>query len=101
MAAQYRALVMESVRGMVNGKLKLIFVEIMRELKASGYQVSAGLMNAMYFGVPQSCERMIFISVRGMTFAESRPSGPADSSHPGRRSAHRLLHARGAAGGAA
>jgi len=36
----------------------------MRELKASGYQVSARLMNAMYFGVPQSRERMIFIEVR-------------------------------------
>ncbi len=46
------------------GKMKLIFVEILRELKASGYQVSARLMNAMYFGVPQSRERMIFIGVR-------------------------------------
>jgi hypothetical protein len=32
--------------------------------KASGYRVSARLMNAMYFGVPQSRERMIFIGVR-------------------------------------
>jgi site-specific DNA-cytosine methylase len=46
------------------GKMKLIFVEILRELKASGYKVSARLMNAMYFGVPQSRERMIFIGVR-------------------------------------
>jgi DNA (cytosine-5)-methyltransferase 1 len=36
----------------------------MRELKGSGYKVSARLMNAMYFGVPQSRERMIFIGVR-------------------------------------
>jgi DNA (cytosine-5)-methyltransferase 1 len=49
---------------MVKGKMKLIFAEIMRELKASGYQVSARLMNAMYFGVPQSRERMIFIGIR-------------------------------------
>ena len=40
------------------------FAEIMRELKGSGYKVSARLMNAMYFGVPQSRERMIFIGVR-------------------------------------
>ena len=46
------------------GKMKLIFAEIMRELKASGYRVSARLMNAMYFGVPQSRERMIFIGMR-------------------------------------
>ena len=46
------------------GKMKVIFAEIMRELKGSGYQVSARLMNAMYFGVPQSRQRMIFIGVR-------------------------------------
>jgi len=61
---QPKVLVMENVSGMVKGKMKLIFAEIMRELKASGYQVSARLMNAMYFGVPQSRERMIFIGVR-------------------------------------
>ena len=55
---------MENVSGMVKGKMKLIFAEIMRELKASGYQVSARLMNTMYFGVPQSRERMIFIGIR-------------------------------------
>jgi DNA (cytosine-5)-methyltransferase 1 len=59
-----KVLVMENVSGMVKGKMKLIFVEILRELKASGYKVSARLMNAMYFGVPQSRERMIFIGVR-------------------------------------
>ena len=59
-----KVLVMENVSGMVKGKMKLIFAEIMRELKASGYHVSARLMNAMYFGVPQSRERMIFIGVR-------------------------------------
>jgi DNA (cytosine-5)-methyltransferase 1 len=59
-----KVLVMENVRGMVVGKMKLIFVEILRELKASGYEVKARLMNAMYFGVPQSRERIIFIGVR-------------------------------------
>lgn len=61
---QPKAFVMENVSGMVKGKMKLIFAEIMRELKASGYNVSARLMNAMYFGVPQSRPRMIFIGVR-------------------------------------
>ena len=56
--------VMENVSGMVKGKMKLVFAEIMRDLKASGYQVSARLMNAMYFDVPQSRERMIFVGVR-------------------------------------
>jgi DNA (cytosine-5)-methyltransferase 1 len=44
--------------------MRLIFTEIMHEPKASGYHVSARLMNAMYFGVPQSRQRMIFLGVR-------------------------------------
>jgi DNA (cytosine-5)-methyltransferase 1 len=61
---QPKVFVMENVSGMVKGKMKLIFAEIMRELKASGYKVSARLMNAMYFNVPQSRQRMIFIGIR-------------------------------------
>ncbi len=61
---QPKVFIMENVSGMVKGKMKLVFVEILKELKASGYQVSARLLNAMYFGVPQSRERMIFIGVR-------------------------------------
>jgi len=75
-----KVFVMENVSGMVKGKMKLVFVEILKELKASGYQVSAKLLNAMYFHVPQSRERMIFIGVRddlGMApthpRAESKP----------------------------
>lgn len=59
-----KVFVMENVSGMVKGKMKLVFVEILKELKASGYRVSAKLLNAMYFHVPQSRERMIFIGVR-------------------------------------
>lgn len=61
---QPKVFVMENVSGMVKGKMKLVFAEILRELKTSGYQVSARMLNAMYFGVPQSRERMIFIGVR-------------------------------------
>lgn len=61
---QPKVFVMENVSGMVKGKMKLVFAEILRELKASGYVVSARLLNAMYFNVPQSRERMIFIGVR-------------------------------------
>lgn len=59
-----KVFVMENVSGMVKGKMKILFAEILRELKASGYNVSARLLNAMYFHVPQSRERMIFIGVR-------------------------------------
>jgi DNA (cytosine-5)-methyltransferase 1 len=61
---QPKVFVMENVSGMVKGKMKLIFTEILKELKASGYKVSARLLNAMYFGVPQSRQRLIFIGVR-------------------------------------
>jgi DNA (cytosine-5)-methyltransferase 1 len=61
---QPKAFVMENVSGMVKGKMKLVFTEIMRELKASGYIVKARVLNAMYYGVPQSRERMIIIGVR-------------------------------------
>lgn len=73
-----KVFVMENVSGMVKGKMKLIFADILRELKASGYQVSARLMNAMYFNVPQSRERMIFIGVReDAGVAPSHPRGTA------------------------
>lgn len=75
-----KVFVMENVSGMVKGKMKLVFVDILRELKASGYVVSARLLNAMYFNVPQSRERMIFIGVRddvGRT-----PSHPKAESRP-------------------
>lgn len=61
---QPKVFVMENVSGMVKGKMKILFAEILRELKASGYRVKAKLLNAMYLGVPQSRERMIFIGVR-------------------------------------
>ncbi len=59
-----KVFVMENVSGMVKGKMKLLFAEIMQELRASGYRVKARLLNAMWFGVPQSRERVIFIGVR-------------------------------------
>lgn len=75
-----KVFVMENVSGLVKGKMKLIFAEIMRELKASGYRVSCRLMNAMYFNVPQSRQRLIFIGVRDDLAIE--PSHPGAESRP-------------------
>lgn len=75
-----KAFVMENVSGMVKGKMKLVFAEIMRELKASGYRVSCRLLNAMYFHVPQSRERLIFIGVRDDLGIE--PSHPRAEAKP-------------------
>lgn len=75
-----KVFVMENVSGMVKGVMKLVFAEILRELRASGYKVSARLLNAMYFNVPQSRERMIFIGVRDDLGIE--PSHPKGESVP-------------------
>jgi DNA (cytosine-5)-methyltransferase 1 len=77
---QPRVFVMENVSGMVKGKMKLLFAEILRELKACGYRVSARLMNAMYFNVPQSRPRMIFIGIRDDCGIE--PSHPSAQQRP-------------------
>lgn len=77
---QPKVFVMENVSGMVKGVMKLVFAEILRELKASGYQVKARLLNAMYFNVPQSRERMIFIGVREDLGLD--PTHPAGESMP-------------------
>jgi len=61
---QPKVFIMENVSGMVKGSMKLIFAECLKELKSCGYTVKAWLLNAKYFGVPQSRERMIFIGVR-------------------------------------
>lgn len=75
-----RAFVMENVSGMVKGDFKIIFAEILRTLKRCGYRVKARLLNAMFYGVPQSRERMIFIGVREDIGRE--PSHPAGWSVP-------------------
>lgn len=59
-----KVFVMENVSGMVKGNMKFVFVEILKELKAASYNVKARLLNAKYYEVPQSRERMIFIGVR-------------------------------------
>lgn len=74
-----RAFVMENVSGMVKGDFKLIFAEILRTLKGCGYRVKARLLNAMFYGVPQSRERMIFVGVREDIGREpSHPAGWCD-----------------------
>ena len=56
--------VMENVTGMVKGTMKGRFIEIMETLKGLDYNVKCKQMNSMYYGVPQSRERLIFIGVR-------------------------------------
>lgn len=59
-----KCFVMENVSGMVKGKMKTAFAEILRTLKACGYRVKARLLNTQFFNVPQARPRLIFIGVR-------------------------------------
>jgi len=77
-----RAFVMENVSGMVKGKMKLIFADILRMLRDCGYRVSARLLNAMYFQVPQSRQRMIFVGVREDLGVEPSHPRPINSLYP-------------------
>ncbi|MEZ5945231.1 MAG: DNA cytosine methyltransferase [Planctomycetaceae bacterium] len=76
---QPKTFVMENVAGMVKGKMKLIFAECLKELRASGYRVRARLFNTSSFGVPQSRRRLIFMGVRDDLNIEPsfpKPCGP-------------------------
>ncbi|MFF9204418.1 DNA cytosine methyltransferase [Streptomyces sp. NPDC014986] len=63
---QPKCFVMENVSGMVKGQMRSLFAEILGALKAAGpgYRVTARLLDASYFRVPQKRLRMIFIGVR-------------------------------------
>jgi DNA (cytosine-5)-methyltransferase 1 len=73
---QPKAFVMENVAGMVRGNMRFIFTDILQELRESGYRVKARVLNAKFFGVPQSRERIIFIGVRSdLGIEPSHPVG--------------------------
>jgi len=56
--------IMENVSGMIKGKMKGKYLEIWENLMQLNYNVKSKLMNAMWYDVPQSRERMFFIGVR-------------------------------------
>lgn len=59
-----KVFVMENVPGLVQGKAKGVFLEVMKMLKDCGYEVKVRVINAALLGVPQARERLIFIGVR-------------------------------------
>lgn len=61
---QPRTFVAENVKGLVLGKARGYYREILRRLKACGYRVEARVLDAQWLGVPQHRERVIFIGVR-------------------------------------
>ena len=75
-----KAFIMENVRGLVLGAMKRTFLTIISELRACGYRVKAQLMNAQYYNVPQSRERVIFVGIREDLGIE--PSHPKPQTRP-------------------
>ena len=61
---QPKTFVAENVSGLVTGKAKGYFKEILAELKDCGYTVSARILDASWLGVPQARNRLIFVGVR-------------------------------------
>jgi DNA (cytosine-5)-methyltransferase 1 len=72
---QPRAFVAENVSGLIKGTAKGYFLEILRALRACGYQVEAKLLDAQWLGVPQSRQRLIFVGTR--LDLDARPAFPA------------------------
>jgi DNA (cytosine-5)-methyltransferase 1 len=72
-----KCVVIENVAGMVKGKMKAVAGEIVSSLKARGYAVAAGVMDAQYFGVPQRRVRTVFLGSR-----VGQPRLPRPTSRP-------------------
>lgn len=61
---QPKVFVAENVSGLAKGVAKGYLNQIIRELRASGYQVSCKILDAQWLGVPQKRARTIFVGVR-------------------------------------
>ena len=61
---QPKVFVAENVSGLVKGVAKGFFLQILHDLKGSGYKVEARLLDAQWLGVPQMRQRIIFIGIR-------------------------------------
>jgi len=59
-----KVFVMENVPGMAQGIMRGKFNEILAKLKSLNYTVKCRQMNAMWYGVPQSRRRLVFIGTR-------------------------------------
>lgn len=75
---QPKVFVMENVTGMVKGHMKQAYLTIIKTLRECGYKARGEVLNAMYYNVPQSRERVIIIGVRedlGIEPSHPKPQG--------------------------
>lgn len=77
---QPKVFVMENVTGLVKGCMKQAYLTIIKTLRDCGYKAKGEVMNAMYYNVPQSRERVIIIGVRDDLGIE--PSHPTPQGRP-------------------
>jgi len=59
-----KVFIAENVSGLIKGTAKGMFLEILKDLKDSGYKVKCKLLDAQWLGVPQMRQRIIFVGVR-------------------------------------
>lgn len=77
---QPKVFVMENVTGMVKGVMKQAYLSIIKTLRECGYDAKGEVLNAMYYGVPQSRERVIIIGVR--KDLKIKPTHPKPTTKP-------------------
>ena len=69
-----KAFIMENVSGLRKGKMRLMFAEMTKALKRTGYKVSCRELNAWWYGVPQNRTRLIWVGIRDdLPFEPSHP----------------------------
>lgn len=61
---QPQVFIMENVPGMIKGVMRGRFKEIMLKMKSLNYNVKCKLLNAKYYKVPQSRERLFWVGIR-------------------------------------
>ncbi len=79
-ALQPKAFVMENVTGLVKGHMKQVYLLMVKTLREAGYMVKGQVLNAMYFGVPQSRARVILLGAR--TDVGTAPTHPRPQTAP-------------------
>lgn len=70
----------ENVGGMIKGHMKQVYLQVIKALRDTGYEAKGQVLNACYFGVPQSRERVIIVGVRKDLGIQ--PSHPKPQTNP-------------------
>ena len=65
-----KVFLIENVPGLMTGKMKGKFNQIFTQLKSTGYKLKWKSVNSIYYNVPQSRQRLIFLGVRNDLSAE-------------------------------